>query len=62
MNAADASDGDMYDGLNVAGAAQAARKLLEGDADLSVIVAPLVVDQVRELLPADLRSRVITWE
>ncbi len=62
LNAADESDGNKYDGLDVEGAAQAAIKLLGGDSGLSVIVAPEVADQVRELLPADLRSRVIAWE
>jgi hypothetical protein len=62
LNAADESDGSIYDGLTVEGAAQAALTLLEADAERSVIVAPEVAGPVRELLPAGLRSRVITWE
>ncbi len=62
LNAADESDGSKYDGLDVDGAAQAARTLLEADAERSVVVAPEVAGPVRGLLPAGLRNRVITWE
>jgi hypothetical protein len=61
LDDADKSDGNRYDGLNLYGAVQAANTLLEANADCTVIVAPEIADSVRGLLPAELRSRVLTW-
>jgi hypothetical protein len=62
LDDADQSDGDRYNGLNLNGAVQAAHVLLEAEADRTVIVAPEIAGAVRELLPAELRSRVLTWD
>ena len=42
-------------------AADVARQLLEDDPQRAVVVAPEIANDVRGLLPAELRSRVLTW-
>jgi hypothetical protein len=49
------------DGVGLDEAAEVTRKLLDDVPGRAVVVAPEIANQVRRLLPAELRSRVITW-
>lgn len=53
---------DFADGVDIDEATTAAQALLEQETDLTVVVAPELLDDIRARLPAELSDRVLTWE
>ena len=50
------------DGMELADVARFAKVVLAEGPEVAVIVAPQIADSVRDLLPAHLRARLVTWE